>query len=171
MSIPIQLNLFNPNSEAAKGAIFSECRKYRYALWRNWNYNLPKVMFIGLNPSTANEIVNDNTICRVINFAKNWGFGGVYMLNCFPYISTNPDDLNEFGNTELNDRYLYLTAINCKEIIFAWGSFKIVKKYGRDAELSKMFPNAKALKINKDGSPLHPLYAPKDVTLIKFFCK
>ncbi len=31
------------------GAEFSECRQYRYALWRMWDRSKPPVMFVGLN--------------------------------------------------------------------------------------------------------------------------
>jgi len=63
------------------GAEFSECRKYRYALWRIWDKSKPLVMFIGLNPSTANENVDDPTIRSVCRMTKNNGYGGVYMMN------------------------------------------------------------------------------------------
>ena len=45
-------------------AKFSACRKYRYALWRNWDESKPSAMIIGLNPSTADENENDPTITR-----------------------------------------------------------------------------------------------------------
>jgi hypothetical protein len=157
--------LFDP---IISGAKFSSCRKYRFVLYRIWNKALPMIMFIGLNPSKAGETNDDPTIRRVKSMAAAWGFGGVYMLNCFPYISTNPDDLNDFGNTEENDLWLQNIAGKCTEIIFAWGNFSIVKEKGRDKELQSMFPNAKALIINKDGSPRHPLYVPASVTPVNW---
>jgi hypothetical protein len=156
-------NLFEDN-----GASFSDCRKYRYALWRIWDKALPLVMFIGLNPSTANENKSDATIRRVKRLAVNFGYGGFYMLNCFPYISTNPFDLNDYGNTAENDSWLFTVSKSCVDVVFAWGSFKIVKEKSRDVELKKMFPHAKALKINMDGSPMHPLYVPGNVKLVPY---
>ena len=64
-------------------AYFSKDRIYRYALWRIWNHNLPKVVFIGLNPSTADEIEDDPTIRRCMSYADNWGYGGYIMGNIF----------------------------------------------------------------------------------------
>jgi hypothetical protein len=52
-----------------KEAEFSACRKNRYALWRVWNEADPLVMFIGLNPSVADETADDPTIRRCIQFA------------------------------------------------------------------------------------------------------
>ena len=47
-------------------AHFSKNRIYRYALWRTWDESKPKVLFVGLNPSTADEIQDDPTIRRCI---------------------------------------------------------------------------------------------------------
>lgn len=151
------------------GADFSEDRKYRYALWRIWDESLPLVMFIGLNPSTANEDTNDPTIRRVVSIAKHLGYGGVYMMNCFAYISTDPKLLKHNPmSDEWNNNMLTVTAYKCKHIIFAWGNFSIVRESGRDKELFEMFPNALALKVNKNGSPKHPLYCPKESKFVNY---
>ncbi len=140
------------------GAKFSECRRYRYALWRIWDRSKPFVMVIGLNPSTANEVDADPTIRSVGRIARANGFGGFYMVNCFAYISTDPNQLRDFGNTALNDHILYMVSRKCGAVVFAWGAFPIVPELGRDIELTSMFPGAKAIHINKNGSPKHPLY-------------
>lgn len=150
------------------GAEFSKCGKYRYLLWRIWDKQKPMLMFIGLNPSTANAEHDDNTIKRVRLIAHNLGYGGVYMTNCFPFISTDPDKLNEFGNTAYNDHILNTTAAKSKAVIFAWGNFKIVIDKGRDIELKGMFPNALALHLNKNGSPMHPLFVSSNVQPFKY---
>lgn len=156
------------NSLPSFGADFSECRRYRYALWRIWDARKPLVMFIGLNPSTANEVDADPTIRSVGRIAKANGFGGFYMMNCFPFVSTDPKALRDHGNTEQNDAWLRLAGGVCAEVVFAWGSFDVVKDLGRDKELLAMFPNAKALHINRDGSPKHPLYCKSTSGLVPF---
>ena len=156
-------DLFDDN-----GAEFSPCRKYRYALWRIWDKSKPLVMFIGLNPSIANEDYNDPTITRICSIAKNNDFGGVYMMNCFPFVSTDPDNLYDCSGWIENEKRLKDIASKCKEVVFAWGNFKIVPKLGVDYILSNIFPNAKALHINKNGSPKHPLYCKSDSKLINF---
>ena len=75
------------------GAIFSRCKNYRYALWRNWDDLKPDVMIIGLNPSTADEKENDPTIVRCIKFAKSWGYGGVCVTNLFAYCAKVTSDM------------------------------------------------------------------------------
>ena len=76
-----------------RSAAFSPCRRYRYCLSRVWNPKLPSVMFVGLNPSTADEQEDDPTVRRCIGFARNWNFGGLILVNLFAYRSTDPADL------------------------------------------------------------------------------
>lgn len=129
-------------------------------------------MFIGLNPSTANESVNDPTIRSVARIAKANGYGGFYMMNCWAYISTDPEKLRDHRFNELicewNDNMLTTTKAKCNDVVFAWGSFDIVKETGRDKELMEMFPNAKALSVNKNGSPKHPLYCKSDTAFVNY---
>lgn len=149
------------------GAEFSTCRKYRYSLWRIWNDNLPLIMFIGLNPSTANEEVSDRTIETVVRYAKNWCYGGVYMMNLFTYVTRNPDQLIKDDAFKDNIERLKKVGDKCQDIIFAWGAFKAAKE--RAATVIKMFPNARALAVNKDGTPHHPLYLPGNIRPVKYF--
>jgi hypothetical protein len=117
-------------------------------------------MFIGLNPSTADERTDDATIRRVISFAQLWGYGGVYMLNLFTCISTDPSEIKRFENPTFQSDWAFRTYKGMVEkIIFAWGNNKIASD--RAKEIIKVFPEAFALGINKDGSPKHPLYLPK----------
>lgn len=156
-------DLFNKENNGAK---FSDCGKHRLLLWRIWDESKPLIMFIGLNPSTANANTDDPTIRRVKAMANSWGYGGVYMMNLFTYISTDPKQLNiEHGNSEDCDWYLETTATMVDKIIFAWGNFEVL---GRDKEVKGMFPNSYALHINKNGSPKHPLYVRSDVKLIRY---
>lgn len=148
-----------------KGADFSEDGLCRYSLWRIWDETKPLAMFIGLNPSTANAETDDPTIRRVKTIAANLGYGGVYMCNCFSYISTNPDMLKDetLETIMQNSEIIKRVADRCKDVFFAWGNFRIVTDAGIDKKLSERFPNAKALFINKNGSPKHPLYCKSNI--------
>lgn len=164
-------NLFN---DLKSGATFSEDGNYRFALWRIWDESKPLVMFVGLNPSTANHVDDDPTIRSVVRIAKSNGYGGIYMMNCWAYISTDPEKLRDHRFNDLicewNDNMLTTTKAKCKDVVFAWGAFRIVKETGRGNELKKMFPDAMCLAILKDGSPKHPLYC-KSTTELKPFTK
>lgn len=148
------------------GAEFSGDRKHRYALWRIWDTAKPKVMVIGLNPSRADESLDDPTIRRIRRLAASWGFGGIYMLNLFAWVSPFPEDLQECpdpvgANEGMFSKYYQM----CEEVVFAWGAANTMEQ---EAVALTKFPTAKCIGKNKDGSPKHPLYAPKHVSLIPF---
>lgn len=139
------------------GAEFSDCRKYRYSLWRIWSPAKPKAMCIGLNPSTANANTNDNTINILIKVLSKLGYGGFYMMNCFAYITSDPKQLKHDPMTDQwNNNMLTTIASKCDTIIFAYGTFKIIVETGRHSELKEMFPNAMCFGVNKNGTPFHP---------------
>lgn len=144
-----------------KGADFSEDKKHRYRLWRVWDTTLPKAMCIGLNPSNANAEKNDPTINNLIAILTRLGFGGFYMMNCYSYVSSDPKVLYtkeaSMESEEINWKHLQRTAIDCDEIIFAWGGFKVVQELQTDKIIAEMFPLAKCFGKNQDGSPMHPM--------------
>lgn len=72
------------------GATFSECRRYRYRLWRYWDRSKPPLCFLMLNPSTADDLSNDPTVERCQRRALAMGFGGLEVVNIFAFRSTDP---------------------------------------------------------------------------------
>ena len=151
-----------------KNATFSDCRKYRYALSRTWNGKKKTILFIGLNPSTANEKIDDPTIRRCINYAQNWGYGSLLMVNLFAYRATMPSELKNVKNPIGNDNDLHIIELSKKAdiAVAAWGNEGSL--LNRDKEVKKLIPNLMCLKINKSGQPAHPLYQKKDLKLIKY---
>ena len=151
-----------------KNATFSDCRKYRYALSRTWNGKKKTILFIGLNPSTADEKIDDPTIRRCINYAQNWGYGSLLMVNLFAYRATIPSELKNVKNPIGNDNDLHIIELSKKAdiAVAAWGNEGSL--LNRDKEVKKILPNLMCLKINKSGQPSHPLYQKKDLKLIKY---
>lgn len=150
-----------------KNAKFSDCGKYRFWLSRTWDDSLPKLQLIGLNPSTANAIDDDATIESIIRIAKSNWYGGIVMTNLFAYIATKPEDLiidPEFQSK--NNFVLKAVKIDCDDVCFCWGAFKVAKQ--RALEVIAMFEDPICFAKNKDGSPRHPLYLKSDHKFIKF---
>lgn len=143
-------------------AEFSACRSYRYALWRIWDAQAPLLNIIGLNPSTADAVHNDNTIRRCIGFAKDNGFGRVCVTNLFAYRATYPSDLLAFHAPigPENDEWLKRIAGQADQILYAWGNDGLV--HGRDAVVQGFLPPGSCLGTTKKGAPRHPLYVRKD---------
>lgn len=147
-------------TEMKSWASFSPCRSHRFVLGRKWD-DKPLVMFIGLNPSTADETQDDPTIRRCIGYAKDWGYGGLLMTNIFAYRSTDPKWLLECADPigSQNDDAL----LNCYQeadiAIAAWGTHGTLKD--RNIAVRKLLPKLHYLRLTKDGHPGHPLYLPK----------
>ena len=114
-----------------KKATISDCGKYRYELHREWDKSKKKVLFVMLNPSTADGLNNDLTTIRCINFAKKWGYGGIMIGNIYPFRAKRPKDLrkwlNDFiysdghGATKTNDVHVKEMAEQADMIVCAWG--------------------------------------------------
>ena len=136
-------------------------KQYRYALWRIWDRGLPAVMFIGLNPSTADARIDDPTLVRCIGFARDWGYGGVYTANLFAYRATDPRDMKAarapIGRD--NDRVILELAGKVGKVIAAWGNDGAY--LGRAEAVRTLVPKLYYLKMNGSGQPAHPLYLPK----------
>jgi hypothetical protein len=144
------------------GAKFSACRSYRYALWRTWADSGPRVMFIGLNPSTADEFEDDPTIRRCIRFAKDWGYGGLLMLNAYAFRATNPNDMKKAIDPigPLNDDELAFRSQQCGLVIAAWG---VHCSLSRSVSVCKVINGPiYCLGKTKDRKPKHPLYLKSD---------
>lgn len=156
---------------------FSLCRRYRYTLWRelygarainppllplegNQAHNY--LMVIGLNPSTADETLDDPTIRRCIGFAKSWGYGSLCMTNLFAWRDTEPEKM-KLASDPIgldNDRWLIECAAGAGMILAAWG--KDGAFLDRARRVTFMLPHLHCLRLNKDGSPQHPLYVRAD---------
>lgn len=151
----------NADLRTPSGAIISRCKKYRYALWRTWDSELPRVLFLCLNPSTADAHVDDPTLIRCMNFARLWGYGGMQTGNLFAYRSTDPKMLLQEKDPvgRYNDRWLEYLAKHADLIVAAWGNDGALM--GRSERVKRNFPELHCLKLNQSGEPAHPLYLPK----------
>lgn len=142
-------------------AEFSPCRTYRYVLWRIWGGSTGYAMFIGLNPSTADETTNDPTVRRCIAYAKYWGYSGLCMTNLFAYRATDPAEMRRAVDPvgPDNNDWLRDAGSLASVIVAAWGCHG--RHHGRDLVVRQMFPQLTYLRLTKDGHPAHPLYLPK----------
>ena len=140
------------------GAVFSDCRKYRYALWRMWIEHKPIAMIIGLNPSKADQTKNDPTITRCISFASSWGYGGVCVTNLFGFRATAPTELKAHHDPigKENDAWVHEIAKGAAITVAAWGNHG--KFLNRSLEILPSLDQLHCIKMNKSGEPSHPLY-------------
>jgi len=153
-----------------KGAILSRNRQYRYVLWREWDTSKGTCVFIGLNPSTADETLDDPTLRRCVNFARKWGYGKYVMVNLFAYRATDPNELKiqEKPIGYKNNNIIKELCTNADLVVAAWGNHGSLLQ--RDKKVLKLLKavSLKCFKISVKGQPAHPLYQPKNATLISF---
>jgi hypothetical protein len=144
-------------------AVFSDDRTYRYKLWRRWDASKPTLGVIMLNPSTADENEDDNTIRRCINYAKAWGYGTLVVGNLFATRATNPEELpakDDPVGTE-NDRHLREIVDEADMILVAWGTHGTLDDRCH-AVANALDTDLYALDTTKEGHPAHPLYQPTE---------
>lgn len=153
--------------EDGSGAVFSPCRQYRYKLWRTWHSEKPFLNVIGLNPSTADETVDDPTIRRCIQFAKDWGYGGLIMSNLFAFRATLPSVMKAQADPIgiENDQWLQASAAQAGLVLAAWGNDGEYLNRGRT--VAAMIRNLHCLGVTKSGQPKHPLYLPKTTVAVR----
>ena len=162
-------NLEQPPAPMMTGAKISPDQLYRYALWRIWDRQKPPCTFIGLNPSTADATVDDPTITRCIGFARDWGHGGLYMVNLFAYRATKRADMKKADDPigEECDGWLKWACANASRIVCAWGSDG--RHQGRGKAVMEMLQAQYELHcfgLTSNQQPIHPLYQSKDQPLI-----
>ena len=148
------------------GAEFSPCRTWRYNLWRCWAPEKRMAVFIGLNPSTADEKVDDPTIRRCIGFARQWGCGGIHMLNLFAFRATDPKVMKAATDPvgPDNDATIAAVCVNHRPVVACWGVHG--EHLGRADAVLAMVDGLKCFGLTKDGYPKHPLYLPGSAGLI-----
>lgn len=98
--------------------------QYRYSLIKLWNEGLAKATIIMLNPSIADELKNDHSVNRCLNYLIDNDYGSLEIINLFAYIETDSKKLKtseKYVGTE-NDIYISEAIKNSETIIVAWGS-------------------------------------------------
>ena len=144
-------------------ATLSPCQQYRYELRRVWDDTKPLVLFICLNPSTADADNEDNTSRICINYAKRWGYGGLLIANLFAFRSTDPSGLYKVADPIGPDNDVWLKQLQSEAslVVCAWsnmGGFK-----NRDKEVLAFLESPHCLVKLKSGRPGHPLYKRADI--------
>ena len=145
-------------------AILSPCQQYRYILWRTWSAEPQSpIVFVGLNPSTADGEQDDPTIRRCMSFAKSFGYSSLLMLNIYAFRATNPkalkhalDPVGPDNNYVLNNMYLKSKTVAC------WGTNVPEDMEKRILSIPRDWW---CLGQTKAGHPKHPLYLKQSTQL------
>ena len=171
-----------PINTGIKHAMISPCGTYRYYLTRQWGSEpaFPRQLnVIGLNPSTADGMVDDATIRRCVKFAQGIdGVGMLQMLNLFALRSRNPilllqhpdptgpDNAKYLENMFHNQSMANVMGSQYHITVVAWGANRAIPR----TAVQQFLQLARGNRLycwgrNQDGSPKHPLYLPADAEL------
>lgn len=147
-------------------AIFSPDRLYRYMLLRWWGEGevdyAKCAFFIGLNPSTADETLNDPTIVREMDFARQWGFPGMLKGNLFGFRATDPKIMKQQRDPvgPGNDAWLVSLHQGTSLTVCAWGNHGTFMARGLQV-MGMLWNDLHCFKVTKANQPIHPLYLAK----------
>jgi len=126
------------------------------------------VLFVGLNPSTADAQADDPTIRRMARFARDWGFGGMTVCNLFAFRATDPRILKLAHDPigPANNRVLRREAGRAALIVACWGNHGLWRRQAA-AALPLLGDRSRPLLcfgLTHLGQPKHPLYLRRDIT-------
>lgn len=155
-----------------KYATISRCGKYRYLLGRQWGEG-SSLLFVMLNPSTADAEVDDATIRRCIGFAQRGGFGALEVVNLYAYRATDPKGLKRAGYPigDDNDHHIMQAAMLAGGICVAWGANVAgLERPQIVLPMLRRHPEKplQCLRITRSGYPQHPLMLASSCTLQPF---
>ena len=156
------------------GALISNDGARRFLLWRRWNCDGPRMLFIMLNPSTADGRTDDPTVRKCIGFARGAGCGGLMVVNLISQRSPKPAAVRAEPEPEEADRQI-ACALQCARIVAAWGTLGGLSREARQIAIERIAlvrgfarvagRRLECLSVTNGGQPGHPLFIPYSATL------
>lgn len=174
-----------------KDAVLDPSGTYRYELSRSLSGTMmalnplpgqeKTILWIMLNPSTADASIDDPTIRKCMGFSSRWGYRTLLVGNLFAWRATDPKQLKKLSREEAvgpeNDMYLRSMIQRSDMVVCAWGNHGVL--HGRNREIRPLVDEVYretdqvswpvlCLGTTKNGQPKHPLYVPYEASLIDF---
>lgn len=144
--------------------------EYRFRLHRKWDPSKPVLAWVMLNPSTADETKDDQTVTKCINYAKRWGYGKIVVGNLFALRSKHPSALVDHPDpiaAPENDAWLHRIVDEADDVAVAWGNGGMLHSRGRTVA-AELDADLVALGTTQDGHPWHPARKPGDLDPVPF---
>lgn len=151
-------------------ATFDHSGRYRYHLTRRWQTGRGHVVFVLLNPSTADEHREDPTVRRCMGYARRWGARELRVVNIFAYRATKPADMLAVADPvgPENDRAIRTACLRASRVVFGWGAHG--SHLSRSDAVVKLLKDRRAYCLGTTalGEPRHPLYLRADAEPVPF---
>lgn len=153
----------------SRSAELSPCGQYRYLLTRRLMEGQGVVVFVMLNPSTADGTVDDATIRRCIGFAGDWGYRELRVVNLFAWRATRPKDMlravDPVGPD--GDAWIQRTCQDADRVVCAWGAHNAMLVRWRATAVKKLLQDdghvLHHLGLSAAGAPRHPLFLLREI--------
>ena len=145
--------------------VFSEDRRHRYLLRKEWDTKKPRATIVMTNPSSADLMTMDYTTLYIINNVVRLDFGSIDIVNMVSKITTRLDvkkDIDAKVDRENTD-FIVKAAEKADKVIIAWGKVGENNKKVRELQesiLESLKPFRDKLYIiasNKGEDGFHPL--------------
>lgn len=151
---------------------------YRYWLTRDWRPvdsadTRAGVLWVMLNPSTADHTQDDPTIRKCIGFTERLGFKSLAVVNLFAYRATDPRQLEHAESHApfdvvgpRNDGIISKLATVASVVVCAWGAFEtknFAVRYRAEIVKQLLAPARKVICLGYSKAsrqPRHPLMLP-----------
>lgn len=155
----------------ASGAVLSADGRYRYALVRRFDLSAPEALvWVMLNPSTADASTDDPTIRKCVGFAQRAGFGAIVVVNLYAFRETSPKNLIRALTTGVdvigpdNDAHI-AAAVEGRVVCAAWGATQVPRIHARIAAVRALTTVAREVRClglsqTAPRQPRHPLMLP-----------
>lgn len=158
---------------SAGSAVLSPCRVYRYRLDRVWDEQTPPLVWVMLNPSTADHTEDDATIRRCISFAGRAGHGGLTVVNLFALRSKDPKQLRTHADPigPYNESALLDATADAARVVVAWGDVGRAERAQARAVTALLTGHGRPLEclgLTGKGHPRHPLYVRDETQLTPY---
>lgn len=165
--------LFSEEGNSAEFSVEFDMR-YRYRLRRRWADG-SGVLWVMLNPSTADGQKNDATLRRITNFSRDWGHGGLDVVNLYALV--NPDPLALWRAEDPvgleNDAAIALAAQEARRVVVAWGNGAPhpdrVRTVTAVLRANMLAERIECLGFTQEGNPRHPVRLAASTPLETFF--
>lgn len=154
-------------------ASFDRDRRYRWTLGRRWQPGQRTVLWIMLNPSTADGLTDDPTVRRVMQFSRRWCYDRLVVVNLYPIRTSDPREARRWADWPsrqdwyardalmLNQEIIVKEACAASDIVAAWGASAWCWDWSEVVieEIQYLVPTPPihCLGLTANGRPKHPL--------------
>lgn len=149
---------------------------HRFKLVRDWStlsQSTPTTLvFIGLNPSTADAVKDDSTVRLLVNYAQRANYTRLVVYNLYSLRATQPSELTRLArqgvnvigsNNQFFDICNDLQSMDliCTQIVAGWGNNGLYRGHNlvlyMRSYFSHLYPLLRAFGVTSIGAPAHPL--------------